>query len=103
MTKALILDEALPGKKGRAYCQFRAIEVDLSDEDCKFFDSIHGIDLTNPDPDSKEDLLLERYLNFLYDFSKEKSELRHKLVINTDFIESKKNMGPYDRVFHIVY
>lgn len=102
--KILILDEAIPGKKKQAYSPFRAIEIDdCSEEDIKFLSSIHGKDLTNPEPNSKEDLLAERYLNFIYDFSGEKAEPKYKFVIYTDVLQSKKILGPYDRVFHIMY
>ena len=102
--KILILDEAIPGKKKQAYSPFRAIEVENpSDEDIKFLSSIHGLDLTNPEPNSREDSLAEKYLNFIYDFSGEKAEPKYKFVIYTDIMQSKKNLGPYERVFHITY
>lgn len=92
----------LPGKKGIAYCPFNAIEAELSEDDCKFLSEIHGKDLTlvsSPSEDSK----VEKLLNILYDFSKEKPELRHKQVIRTDCIESTANLGPYEKVFHVIY
>ena len=103
--KVLILDEMLPGKKGKAYCPFSAIEADISEEDCKFLDAIHGSDLTNAILNSDEDKLAEKYLNFIFDFSENPPQLRSnfKRVVKTDSLESQRRMGPYDRVFHVIY
>ncbi len=100
-TKVLILNEMLPGKKGVIYSPFNAIEAQCTDEEVLFLEEIHGRDLTSPS--SKEDSIVEKFLEFLYDFSQEKPILKHTQVIKTDHGESTQRLGPYDRVFHVIY
>jgi len=98
--KVLILNEMILGK-GK-YSPLNAIEAEVSEEEYKFLTSLHGRDLT--EPTMKEDALIEKYLNFLYDFSnEEKPILKHKQVIHTDHVETTSDLGPYEKVFHIMY
>lgn len=93
----------LPGKKGQAYGPFNALEAEITKEEASFLDCLHGRDLTNTSIDSKEDSLIEKYLNFIYDFSATPPKCRFRQVVNTDLSESNDHLGPYDRVFHIIY
>ena len=103
MKKVLILNEMIPGKKGHDYSLFRAIEANLSEEDCLFLDSIHGVDLTDAEQGSDDDLLVEKFLNLVYDFSGASPKTKFKEVIGTDTMKSVENLGPYDRVYHVIY
>jgi len=88
--------------KGK-YSQFNAIEGEVSDEECRFLETIHGKNFSVPS--DEEDSFIEKFLTLIYDFSEEKAKLkdRFKQVINTDILETSKTIGPCDRVFHVMY
>lgn len=84
------------------YSPFKAIEInDCPDEIIQLLCKIHGKDLTFPS--EEDDKLITEYLNYIYDFSEEEVKPRYKFVIYTDIIKTEENLGPYDKVFHVMY
>ena len=101
--KVLILNEMLTGNSYEKYSPFHAIEAEnLSEENLKLLESLHGQNLTNPN--EKQESLLEKYLNLIYNIeSSDYNDLSFRNMIKTDSIKTAEKMGPYDKVFHIVY
>ena len=64
---------------------------------------IHGVDHTVTDEAMQKDI--DKYIDMLFEQKEDTISVREpwKEVISTDKIKTHPILGPYDRVFHIIY